>query len=239
MYFIKYFFKFQDITSGSSNATSQAKPITPTSSYESSSSPTSSTPPTHGSFTSSSFTAPQASTFMSARTSMSGKVSSPLSSPSIPSSQPEASPAYPEPAAEQRNPARNSSSATTTTTTSAAAAAARPSGGFADLEQKLERLSMYENDFRDAMEVVQVMEALMSSSDDVKRATEMLYQRCVADVYAAKSGAIVCNSLASVEVGGTKFRSCILGYLQKDFEGGWWHSSCDGEFLFVLFCSER
>ncbi|XP_041356187.1 CBP80/20-dependent translation initiation factor-like [Gigantopelta aegis] len=203
-----------EIKSESDNATSQPRALTKHTSYE----PSSPSPPTHGSFTSSFSTAPQTSTFMAASTSMSARSSFPLSSASAPTSEHSASASasthqdHPQPASSAQ---RGSASAAATTTTT------KGSGRLGDLEEQLDRLCVYDEDAddRDAMEIVQTMKALMCSSDDLKKASEMLYRRCVSDVNVAKTGALICNSLASIEVDGTKFRSCILSYLQKDFEG--------------------
>ena len=71
---------------------------------------------------------------------------------------------------------------------------------------------------QDLKNLQQLTETSVQDDKDIKKLANMVYEKCVSDREFAKTGAFICDKLASIENTGTKFRSTLLSLVQVDFK---------------------
>lgn len=88
----------------------------------------------------------------------------------------------------------------------------------AELQLILDNLTLDVND-QDLNNLYQLAESASSSDNDIKSVTELVYAKFTSDREFAKTGAFICDKLATLEVNGTKFRTILLTMIQADYKG--------------------
>jgi hypothetical protein len=87
-----------------------------------------------------------------------------------------------------------------------------------ELQHILNNLTLDVSD-HDLNELYQLAESASNTDNDIKHVTEQVYSKFTSDREYAKTGAFICEKLASLEVNGTKFRSLLLSMIQADYKG--------------------
>ncbi|XP_060587118.1 CBP80/20-dependent translation initiation factor-like [Ruditapes philippinarum] len=86
-----------------------------------------------------------------------------------------------------------------------------------ELQHILDNLTLDVSD-HDLNELYQLAESASNTDNDIKHVTEQVYSKFTSDREYAKTGAFICEKLASLEVNGTKFRSLLLSMIQADYK---------------------
>ena len=102
-----------------------------------------------------------------------------------------------------------------------------------ELQHILDNLTLDISD-QDLNNLYQLAESASDTDNDVKRVTEQIYSKFTSDREFAKTGAFICEKLASLEVNGTKFRSLLLSMIQADYKGTNLFEYFSGQSLFMI-----
>ena len=71
---------------------------------------------------------------------------------------------------------------------------------------------------QDLKNLQQLAESAIKEDSDVKRLTNLVYEKCISDREFAKTGAYICDKLVAIENKGTLIRSTLLSLIQADFK---------------------
>lgn len=86
-----------------------------------------------------------------------------------------------------------------------------------ELQSILDNLSL-DVDEQELNSLCHLTESTAGSDSDIKAITELFYTKFTSDREFAKTGAFICDKLATVEANGTKFRSLLLSMIQADYK---------------------
>ncbi|KAK3095590.1 hypothetical protein FSP39_016441 [Pinctada imbricata] len=86
-----------------------------------------------------------------------------------------------------------------------------------ELEDYIQQLSLdIEEEHLDRIDTL--TKESLKTEDDLKKITQVIYNRSLTDCDFGKTAACICDRLANVEVQGSKFRNTVLKLVQEDFK---------------------